>query len=288
MQRGRDFDAAAYPGSLMPPAITRHIRAGLVACAIATIAPYHQAVAQNQQTVAQDTDQAAAFARRIDPTDFKHRFDLRNEYYDLPGGAYTNLLVPRGEYAFTRALSLRVELPIVTYSSGAPGTNTDTGIGNLVTRMAWRAARTDRYAVVVGTEVMFDTASKDNLGQGKNVIAPLAFVAIELPQFNSIFFPYIQHYRSVSGDDARPDIHYTNPRLSLLTRYPKRTYTFVESSFFIDHEHSDRVGATLRAELGRFFTPNTGLYVRPGVGLYRNDLPQVFNWGLDVGMRHLF
>lgn len=256
--------------------------AALIVCAGLSIGLCLPAIAQGNDQTAQD------FARRIDPTDFKHRFDLRNEYFDFPGGAYMNQLVPRGEYAVSRTLAFRAELPLVTYSSGQPGAGTDTGIGNLLTRVAWRAARTESYALVVGTEMIFDTASKDTLGQGKNVVAPFAFMAIELPQWNSIFFPYIQYYHSVSGDDARPDVHFTNPRTSLLTRWPKRTYTFIEASYFIDHEHSDRVGATLKTELGRFYTSNTGLYVRPGVGLYRNDLPQVFNWSMEVGMRHLF
>lgn len=269
-------------GRRMTDTKTLAARAALIVCAGLSMGLCLPAIAQDNDRNAQD------FAKRIDPTDFKHRFDLRNEYFDFSGGEYVNQVVPRGEYAVSRTLAFRAELPIVTYDSGQPGAGTDFGIGNLLTRVAWRAARTESYAFVMGTEAIFDTASRDTLGQSKNVVAPFAFMAIELPRWNSIFFPYIQYYHSVSGDDAQPDVRVTNPRTSLLTRWPKRTYTFVEASYFIDHERSDRVGATLKTELGRFYTSNTGLYVRPGIGLYRNDLPQVFNWSMEIGMRHLF
>ena len=56
-------------------------------------------------------------AKRIDPTDFKNRFDLRSEFVDY-GTASMQTLVPRFEYAFSKSLGFRTELPIARYDAG--------------------------------------------------------------------------------------------------------------------------------------------------------------------------
>ena len=225
-------------------------------------------------------------AKRIDPTDFKHRFDLRSEYLDY-GTASATLIVPRVEYAFSNSLALRVELPIAQYDPGT-SSGASQGMGNLLTRLAWRAARNERYALVVGSEMSLDTASSANLGTGKNVLAPFAFWSIDIPAAKSVFFPYVQHGKSVGGDGSREDVHYTNLRTSLLTRWPSRTYSFVEVSYWFDHERSNRYSSNVKAELGRFFAPKTGFYIRPGTGMSGTDARLGVKWTMEVGMRHFF
>ena len=50
----------------------------------------------------------------------------------------------------------------------------------------------------------------------------------------------------------------------------------------------DKVGLTLEAEAGKFVDRRTALWLRPGIGLHGDDLPQVYNWNLQVGVRHTF
>ena len=229
-----------------------------------------------------------AIVKRLDPTDFNTRLEVRNEYQDLQSGGSVNLLVPRLDYAVSNALSLRVETPIVNSDPNTAGNNGESGFGNLLFRASYRAARGEGYALVVGGELILDTASKDTLGNGKDVFAPLAFGSIDLPNLRSVFFPFLQYYTTIGGDDARPDVHYTSIKTVLLTRWPDRFYTVVEPHFIIDHEHSDRVGVTLEGEVGRFLNRNVALWARPGVGLHGDNLPQVYNWNFEVGFRYIF
>jgi hypothetical protein len=229
-----------------------------------------------------------AIVKRLDPTDFNSRFEVRNEYQDLQGGGSINLLVPRLDYAVSSALSLRVETPVVSSDPGSAGNNGESGFGNLLLRASYRAVRGAGYAVVVGGELTLDTASKDTLGNGKDVFAPLAFGSFDLPGLRSVFFPFLQYYTSIGGDDARPDVHYTSIKTVLLTRWPDRFYTVVEPHFIIDHEHADRVGVTLEGEVGRFLDRNVALWARPGIGLHGDNLPQVYNWNFEVGFRYIF
>lgn len=229
-----------------------------------------------------------AIVKRLDPTDFNTRLEVRNEYQDLQGGGSVNLLVPRLDYAVNNALSLRVETPIVSSDPHTAGNNGESGFGNLLFRASYRAARGEGYALVVGGELILDTASKDTLGNGKDVFAPLAFGSIDLPNLRSVFFPFLQYYTTIGGDDARPDVHYTSIKTVLLTRWPNRLYTVVEPHFIVDHEHADRVGVTLEGEVGRFLNRNVALWARPGIGLHGDNLPQVYNWNFEVGFRYIF
>lgn len=224
-------------------------------------------------------------AKRIDPTDFKNRFDLRGEYVEYGSGS-VQAIVPRFDYAVSKSLGFRAELPIERFEPGAgPGSS---GIGNLLTRVAWRALRNDDVSLVVGTELILDTASSPKLGNGKHVLAPFAFAAFDLPRAKSVFFPYIQHGKAIGGDASREQVEYTNLRASLLTRLPAKTYSFIEYSYWIDHQRSNVASSQIKAELGRFVLPKTGVYIRPGTGLSGTDQRYGMHWSLEIGLRHFF
>jgi hypothetical protein len=263
-----------------------HFYALVLALALTPGARAEESVIKEPPAEARPADASMDVAKRIDPTDFKHRFDLRSEYIDY-GTASTYTITPRGEYAFTNALALRVELPVARYDTGT-GTASDQGIGNLLTRLAWRAVRGDGYAMVTGSELILNTASEANLGNGKNVLAPFAFWSIDIPAAKSVFFPYIQYGRSYSGETSREAVHYTNLRTSLLTRWPSKVYSFVEVSYWIDHERSNSYSSNIKAEVGRFFTPKTGFYIRPGTGMSGTDNRLGMKSTMEIGMRHFF
>ncbi len=264
----------------------QHFCALVLALALTPGARAEESVIKVPPAEARPADANMDVAKRIDPTDFKNRFDLRSEYIDY-GTASSYTVTPRGEYAFSNALALRVELPVARYDTGT-GTATDQGIGNLLTRLAWRAVRGEGYAMVTGSELILNTASEANLGNGKNVVAPFAFWSIDIPAAKSVFFPYIQHGRSYSGETSREAVHYTNLRTSLLTRWPSKVYSFVEVSFWFDHERSNSYSSNIKAEVGRFFTPKTGFYIRPGTGMSGTDNRLGVKSTMEIGMRHFF
>ena len=230
----------------------------------------------------------AAEAGSAAPPDFRTRAELRNEYVDYQQGGGANMVVPRLDHAVTPAFAVRIEAPLVTSGPEWSGESNQSGFGDLLLRAGYRVASGAGFAAVVGSEVLLDTASRDSLGYGKQVLAPLAYASVDVPRFRSVLFPFVQHYFTVGGDDARPDVHYTSLKAAMLTRWPGRAYTVVEPQLVVDHERADRVGATLEAEGGKFIDRRTAVWVRPGIGLHGNDLPQVYNWALKVGVRYTF
>ena len=223
------------------------------------------------------------------PTDFRSRVEIRNEYQDLEGDGYRNLIIPRFEYAVTPALAFRIETPYIDYDPGTPGTGHSSGFGDLLVRGAWRATQREGFALILVTEVIFDTAEDPRLGQGKTVVAPLVYAAVDLPKYDSVFFPNIQHYFSVAGDENRRDVSFTVLKPNLLTRWPDKVYTFLEPQFTIDWERDAKVGLTVELEVGKILSRNIAAWARPGIGVInRNELPQVYNWNFELGMRYIF
>jgi hypothetical protein len=222
------------------------------------------------------------------PTDFRTRAELRNEYQNLEGEGYRNIIAPRFEYAVSPSVALRLDTPYVIYDPGAGGERVS-GQGDLIARGVWRASQREGLAVIVGTEVIFDTADDPRLGFGKTVVAPLMYAAKDLPQYDSVFFPNIQHYFSVAGDDTRADVNFTTLKPNLLTRWPNKIYTFLEPQFTIDWERDAKTGLTVELEIGKILSRNIAAWARPGIGVInRNELPQVYEWNLEVGMRYIF
>ena len=243
------------------------------------------ALAQSNDGAQKHSDE---ISKKIQAGSFTPRIFVRDEYKSAQSGGYTNLLVPLVEFPLRESLALRLEVPIVTANPYSPGSDTDTGIGDITTRLSWTVASEENYAVVVGSEFIFDSATEDSLGSGKNVIAPIAFASIKVPRLNSMLFPFVEYYHTVSGDYSRPDVNYTVFKPVVFTRLPSRFYTIVEPAIYVDHERNDRVGMNVELELGRFVTTNTMVYGRPGVGLFGDNLPQVYNWNFEVGFRYFF
>jgi hypothetical protein len=245
-------------------------------------------VAQPLHAQTQPAAPSAAETALKKPTDFRSRVEIRNEYQDLEGDGYRNIVVPRFEYAVGPSIALRLETPYMTYDPGAGGERVS-GQGDLLMRGAWRAIQRDGFALIVATEVIFDTADDKRLGFGKTIVAPLMYAAIDLPKYDSVFFPNIQHYFSVAGDDHRADVSYTTLKPNLLTRWPNKVYTFLEPQVTIDWERNAKVGLTVELEVGKILSKNIAAWTRPGIGVInRNELPVVYEWNFEVGMRYIF
>ncbi|MBI2801442.1 MAG: hypothetical protein HYX63_14385 [Gammaproteobacteria bacterium] len=227
-------------------------------------------------------------ATRLDPTDFRSRFEIRNRYQEPQTGGFRNLFTGRLDYAFSKAFAMRFELPYVTANPRTTSAASEDGSGDLILRTSYRALRTPTFAMVAGSEFIIDTAQGHQLGAGKYTVAPIAFLSVDVPTLRSTFFPTLQYFRSVGGDPARPAVNYTTIKLFTITRWPANIYTGTEVAVYFDHERNNKVGATLEVETGRFLNQHIAIWVRPGISTHGNTIPQVYNWNLEVGFRYLF
>ncbi|MBI1396156.1 MAG: hypothetical protein GC151_09280 [Betaproteobacteria bacterium] len=240
----------------------------------------------NRPPAAAPTTTAADISKKLDPTDFKTRFEARFEHWSTQDGSGKEVLVPRFEYAYTRTAAFRIDVPFQRINPRVPGESAQSGIGDVAVRGKWRVFRNESLALVLGSEFFLNTASDRSLGSGKYLVAPMAFAALNLPGTDTSLFPMVQHYQSVAGDSDRSNVSYTQFRLYVLTRWPHRFYTLVENQLTVDYERNSRVGFTIETELGHFLNKSLGVWVRPGIGLVGDQLPYIYNWNFEVGFRH--
>lgn len=226
--------------------------------------------------------------RRLDPTDFRTRIEMRGRWQDFQSGYERFQLLPRLDYAFSKQLSIRFETPLTYADPNRPGQSPESGFGDLLVRLSYRALRGEGYAVVTALETTFDTASDPVLGLGTTLVSPVVFASIDVPAIKSTFFPGFQHYASVGGGANSLNINYTQFRTVLFTRWPNRFYTVVDGQYFVDYERNNRFGMLLELEGGRLLSKHVGVWVRPGWGLVGDNVRPVYNWQLEAGIRYLF
>ena len=215
-------------------------------------------------------------------------FQVRNEYRSQQSGAEINLLRPRFDYAFSSNFQARVEVPFIYADPADPEIDSETGLGDILLRCAFRVAREKRYSVVTALELTLDTATDPLTGLGKYLLGPLIFASIDVPSLRSRLFPFYQQVFSIAGDEDRPDINYASIRPAvILTKWPNRWYTVIDPNFFIDFELDNKTGMTLEVEVGRALSKNVIVYGRPGAGVF-GDIPQVHDWNIEAGFRYFF
>ena len=240
----------------------------------------------DSQTPTAQAPAAESVTKRLDPTDFKTKFETRLEYQSVRSGGSRTFLVPRFEYAFNKQVAARIDVPYVWNNATPQGVPSEQGLGDVVLRVNYRALRGPGYALVVGPEFVLNTAADPRLGFGKTLFAPVVFASIAIPDYKSVLFPFVQQTWSIAGDPDRNDINVTLLRLGVATRWPDRYYSFLEPSLYIDWERDGKTGFTLELEVGRLVNNRLSLWARPGVGVWNNNLPQIYNWNFEVGLRY--
>ena len=229
-----------------------------------------------------------SLVKRLDPTDFRTRLEIRDKIQEPQFGGLRNILLPKIDYAFSKFFALRVELPVATWDPYSTRFDAQTGMGDVSLRAAIRVLRTEHTALVGGLEAILDTASEPLLGYGRNVLAPFMFMSFQVPSLHTTFFPNLQHFEAIDGDKLHPEVKYTQVKFYALTQWPERFYTGAEALFIVDHVRNNRVGATFELETGRFMNKHVAIWVRPGIGVGGDDIPQIYNWNVEVGLRYLF
>lgn len=168
------------------------------------------------------------------------------------------------------------------------GSSDVTGIGDFDARVLWLAYSSERVIVVPGLEFIFDTASNDALGAGKNTLAPVIFAVFPgLLGRGSLFAPGYQYLYSVSGDDDRPDVRRSQIDLYMVWVLGQgKHWLILDPQVVIDHEN-DKVPALVEAEFGYMVAPSAGasIYIRPGAGI-GEDKP--YDWNFETGLKFVW
>lgn len=224
-----------------------------------------------------------------DPTAIVGRIQLSSIYLNHPQGAQAVDTVVRLDLPFRRNLLLQVNAPFLKWSDpDRPGITSAQGFSDLAVTAAWRAYNTPEYALLVGVSSTFPTAAETGLGLGKYTVGPLIATAKFLPQWESFLIGIFNQQVSVGGDPARKPINVSRVTGQINSFWAERWWTIAQAVWQVDWERSAKTSMALELEVGRSVVGRWGVFARPGVGIWGQEVPGAFDWNVQVGVRYMF
>jgi hypothetical protein len=241
-------------------------------------------LAQPSAPAAQPASQALDTG--TDPTRFSRVAEAKFEYLDLRGGSSSNtwrlsFTQPLGE---KRDYSIRFRMPITSSDvRGYPGY----GAGDGSVQLAHVFGLTPHHGFVAQGELIFDTASRPELGTGKNTFKGTLIYARFLEN-GSIFAPAFVQNTSLWGDADRPRVNVTTLDFYYVPKFedPRTLMTF-DPALNFDWTNDKRffsLQVTAGRVVGSVLGGNLIAFVKPSV-FAGADRPS--SWGIEVGVKIL-
>jgi hypothetical protein len=211
-------------------------------------------------------------------------FSFRDEYSRLRNQAWQNLVILRADAAIferlalpgrARGFLLRADVPFPVVHAG---TSTQGGLGDAYGQVLILPSITPLFWLPFGTGVVLPTATSQQLGMGKLILAPAAIPVLLFPG-HGFAFVKLQDWFSVAGGSDRPRVHYLTVTPTFLWRIRGGWWTLVDAETNTNWLLGGRTWAKAGFLLGKMFTPRYGLSLKAEVpfGAYRPG-----DWTLKV------
>lgn len=224
-----------------------------------------------------------------DPTAITGRVQLSSQFRNLSRNASSILTVARVDIPFKKDYLLSVQAPFLQSSvPGRTGTTNAYGFSDLGVLLGWRVYNTPEYAFFIGMNAVFPTATENKVGLGKYSLGPIIATSRFLPKWESFLFGVLSHQVSVGGDSDRKSINFSSLSLRISTIWAERWWSVAQADWRLDWERSTRGSMKLELEVGRNIVGKWGVFIRPGIGIFGQDLPGAYNWNIKGGIRYVF
>ena len=247
-----------------------------------------QPVTPEQQEEAERLRKLAA-KYGTDPTAIVGRIQLTSQYLDLRQGARGTTTVARVDLPFRRDYLLRVDAPFLKWNDpDRPGATSAQGFSDLAVTVGWRAYNTPEYAVLIGAVTTMPTASETGLGLGKYTTGPFLATARFVPQWDSFLMGLLTQQLSVGGDPSRNSVNLSKAIVQINSFWAERWWTIAQAVWQVDWERSAKSSMALEFEVGRSVVGRLGVFVRPGIGIWGQDLLGAYEWNVEAGIRYMF
>lgn len=202
------------------------------------------------------------------PTLFLRTVGASTEVRRLADGDYGQFSVPSFIQPFADGRArVSVDLPVSSVDSGVRG---ETGLGDASARVDWLASLTDKAGIVLGAELVADTASDRVLGRGVTTLAPSITYSMFLSE-HDIFAPSYSHEVSIDERARSQDVEMGVIGLYYVhTSQDFGTWLKVDPEILIDYEDDSEISASLAVEhgwrIGTAWDGGLNLFVRPAIG----------------------
>ena len=224
-----------------------------------------------------------------DPTAIVGRVQLSGEYQDFPQAAKGAAAIVRVDLPFRGNYLLRVDTPVIAWSDpNRSGTDSVQGFSDLAVTAGWRVYNTPEYAVLIGAVSKFPTATETGLGLGKYTIGPSIATARFVRKLDSFLVGLFTQQMSIGGDSARSSVNVSEGTLQVNTFWGERGWSIVHANWRVDWERNAKSSMVLELEAGRNVAGKLGVFIRPGIGIWGQDLPGAYSWNVSGGIRYMF
>ena len=193
------------------------------------------------------------------------RFDIRYKYQQTTGDLETSLLTLRVDKPFILdggwKLSTRFDVPFIysdVPSLDNPNGDYEFGFGDTLTQALFISPPQGRFAYGIGAQMIWPTATEDQMGTGKYQFAP-TIGAIYYPESlpkGSFYAIVVRDFFDIGGKDDRADIHQLSIQPLLNYSLPKNAFATFGPDIRINWEQDNDLFIPFNIALGKMLKKN--------------------------------
>ena len=188
---------------------------------------------------------------------------------------------------------LRLELPFPDHDTSFGGSPFDPALGDIKTRIGWRAIDVAGRPVASFLELTYPTADPASLGTGKYQLAGGVQTEFRLSAgpawFGSpaqVFSIEVQQVVSFGGDSTRRDINETKFELAWRNTWNARHYANATAKPMVDWVGASQTGAVLELEGGWEVDRRWTLALLVGGRLWGEGVPGTYGTRVEIKVIH--
>ena len=195
-------------------------------------------------------------------------FTIRNEYRKLKNRDWANTVIFRYDTIFfknlqnkggAKGLIFRFDVPFNTVNRAGV---TKAGLGDLYTQILYIPRIKRRFALAVGSGILFPTATDRILGQGKLILAPTAVPVWYFAKRKRLVLVRLQNYVSVAGSGSRPNVNFLIADPILVQRLTRKWWILANTELKWDWR-AQRGSGTSGVQFGRVLRNGFGFWIKP-------------------------
>ena len=219
-----------------------------------------------------------------DPTLQNTAMELKYEHMDLVNGMTSGTL--RLVYKFPLGAKKDYAVALKAPVARITGTGDDAfSLGDMSIKVTHPFGFSPAGAYAVQLELFFDTASRPELGAGKNGVKA-TFIPVRFLKGGSLFAPALEQAVSFGGDESRADINTTTLDLYYVPKLANPLNFMTYDPGVVRDWENERTTGYLAVTFGRLIGPvfggNSVLFVKPTVFVGADRLA---DWGIEVGYK---
>ena len=230
--------------------------------------------------------EAASFG--TDPTAIVGYYQLGYGHNAFTNGLRTEVATAVVRVPVTPNYLFQVTMPYWWADPNQPRGSTLNGTSDMTVRTGGRLYASNNVALLIGTDVLFPTASEKQLGFGKYILGLGGALAVPLPRASSLLYLFVQYFNSIGGDPSRANVHFMQIQPAVNTIWSEHWWTSVIGTWDMNWNQNRQTALNVVGEVGHNFDNHWNAFAGAGVGVMGKDTPFGLDYTVQAGVRWVF